>query len=262
MSDANIIEASRDFVCIRTATYEDAEEAEFLEKIYTGRSGDLENTVFALLTPDADEFLSRSGRGPQFAYRSPGQMADAMRTISLAYPGNDSEVTILPQMKNFRLALNVASCDALPLVAAVSDDPDQLATMSAALSSIAFSDALAGRFHFVATNTGDVAGIHGYKSNPGIYVIMPGTYGTDGEILAKVEADASLEEFSSSLTQLAASASMPDKSHNQHVRTGMTNGHNWETEIPVTDQMSLRAMQGRSQNQSQRGQRDQRRPGG
>ena len=52
LSDADVVAASRKFVCIRLSTYEDAEEAEFLRSIYVGRSGDLENTVFAILSPD------------------------------------------------------------------------------------------------------------------------------------------------------------------------------------------------------------------
>ena len=134
--------------------------------------------------------------------------------------------------------------------------------MSNALAGMAFTEELAGRCHFVSVGTGDVSGVHGYKSNPGIYVIKPGAYGTDGEILLKVDADASVADFQASLVELATATSMPRKNHNQHVRTGMSNGHIWETEIPVTDQMSLRAMQGRRENQSQRGQRGSGRPGG
>ena len=45
LSDKDVVEASRDFVCIRLATYENAEEAKILKSIFTGRSGALENTV-------------------------------------------------------------------------------------------------------------------------------------------------------------------------------------------------------------------------
>lgn len=49
---------------MRLATYENKEEGAFLESVFTGRSGKLENTVFALLEPDGKTRLSRAGRGP------------------------------------------------------------------------------------------------------------------------------------------------------------------------------------------------------
>ncbi len=55
LADADVIAASRMFVCIRPATYEDAGEADFLKKIFVGRSGELDNTVFVLLAPDGEQ---------------------------------------------------------------------------------------------------------------------------------------------------------------------------------------------------------------
>ena len=61
-SDPLVIDASRKFVCVRLATYEDAVEGKLLEGIYRGRSGQLENTVFVMLAPDGKTRLSASGR--------------------------------------------------------------------------------------------------------------------------------------------------------------------------------------------------------
>jgi len=52
LSDTNIIRESRNFVCIRLATYEDSAEADYLRQVFSGRSGELDNTVFALMNPD------------------------------------------------------------------------------------------------------------------------------------------------------------------------------------------------------------------
>lgn len=68
MSDATVVAASRGWICVRLATYESKEEGKFLESIFTGRSGLLENTTFALLGPDGKKRLSRAGRGPQHLF--------------------------------------------------------------------------------------------------------------------------------------------------------------------------------------------------
>ena len=48
LSDAQIIAASREFVCVRTATYESAKEAKFLLTVFKDRFGNLQNTVTAI----------------------------------------------------------------------------------------------------------------------------------------------------------------------------------------------------------------------
>src|SRR6266516_6611835 len=109
-----VIEASRDFVCIRLATYEDKEEAEYLVQVFRGRLGTLENTVFAILSPDAKQYLARPGRGPNFAFADSKDMATKMRQMSAKYTATET-ARALPAMKDFRVALNVAACDNMPL---------------------------------------------------------------------------------------------------------------------------------------------------
>ena len=60
LSDKGIIRASRGFVCARLATYENKEEAEYLGRIFRGRSGQLENTVFCIMSPDGKDRLVRT----------------------------------------------------------------------------------------------------------------------------------------------------------------------------------------------------------
>ena len=127
LSDKGIIRASREFVCARLATYESKEEAEYLSRIFRGRSGQLENTVFCIMSPDGKDKLVRSGRSPGWSF--PGEEEQAARDmekkmddISSRYPVKRTSKTALPALPvlpNVRLALNVAACDNLPLVAAV-----------------------------------------------------------------------------------------------------------------------------------------------
>src|SRR5262245_31890428 len=91
LSDASVVAASREWVCVRLLTYENAAEAEMLTSLFVGRSGQLENTTFALLAPDGKTKLSRAGRSPDFAFRGgPGEspaaeMASAMVEIAARY---------------------------------------------------------------------------------------------------------------------------------------------------------------------------------
>ena len=109
LSHAGIVAASRSFVCIRPLTYESAVEAPFLESLFRGRSGNLENTVFAMLGPDAKTKLCRTGRSPDSAFRSPDEMAAAMKQILQKYPNARSISRPLPLLANVRLGLNVSS---------------------------------------------------------------------------------------------------------------------------------------------------------
>ena len=118
LSGAELIKVSRDFVCIRTATYEDKQEAGFLKWAFVGRSGgDLRNFGYCVLSPDGQRQLRRSTRGPNFAYQNSAAMAADLRLIARQYPAKATageSTPIVPQMKSVRLGINVASCDGLP----------------------------------------------------------------------------------------------------------------------------------------------------
>ena len=80
LSGDQLIKASRDFVCIRTATYEDKEEAAFLKKTFASRPGaTLRNFGFCILSPDGRQKLRRSDRGPNFVYANSAAMAADLR---------------------------------------------------------------------------------------------------------------------------------------------------------------------------------------
>ena len=250
LSNDALVNASRNFICIRTATYEDAEEAEFLRKIFSGRGGELENTVFALLAPDAQSTLSRTGRSPQFAYRSAQAMAAAMNDLALKFPGKpETPVTSLPVMKDVRLAVNVSACDGLPLVVVYGKDEEQLKELEKEILPLAFSPNLSGKFTYAkTTNPNDIDTIIGFdKDEYGFAVIIPSQYGISGKVRYQWPAAVEPAQLGSGLLALANGTSKVEKNHNQHVRGGMNQGILWKTAIPVEDKMSLRAMQGRQQ---------------
>src|SRR5947207_2757941 len=121
LSDPSIVSASREFICARLLTYESAEEGKFLESVFRGGSGQLENTVFTFLAPDGVTPLSRAGRSPNHLFRgSPDEtvraMAQAMKEMSQKYAGDSTVARQVPYLVDLRRGLNVAACDLLPLV--------------------------------------------------------------------------------------------------------------------------------------------------
>ena len=254
LSDEKVIEASRDFVCIRLATYEDDAEAEFLKTIYLGRSGDLENTVFVMLSPDTKTNLCKPGRGPHMAYRTPDRLADAMKIVAAKYETKTEAVAAsqrLPQLKNVRLGLNVSSCDGLPSVICVGESEEQLTAMRKKLTPLAFSEELAGRFVYsTTTDTKELKSVKGYEGKPGFLLVQPGEYGVDGKLIGMLDHDVDSAKLKSAMVEHAKATSKVAKNHREHVSKGNRDGKWWETEIPVTDQGSVKAMERKKRNRS------------
>lgn len=244
LSDESVIQASRDFVCIRVAMYEDAEEAKVLRKIYT-RGGDLENTVFAMLSPDGKKHLSRPGRKPY--YRSPSRMAAAMRQMVRenysSAPGKRWSDRILPEMKSLELAINVASCDSLPTIVAIGKSEAELVKLRKQLVPVAWNDQLAGQFVFASVRSGeDLRAINGLdRSKPeGVYLLEPDTYGMSGKVMAKIDVR-NPRGAQNQISRALAQFQPPSKNHRRHVASGFQLGLRWETAIPVTDKAAANA---------------------
>ena len=69
LSNSEVIQASRDFICVRLATYEDAEEMEFMASIYDYRTP-TRNSLFAILDPSAKRHLVKPGRSMKTTFTS------------------------------------------------------------------------------------------------------------------------------------------------------------------------------------------------
>jgi len=240
LSDENTIKASRDFVCIRTVTYEDKTEANFLKSTFMGRTGgDLRNFGFCILSPDGKRQLRRSNRGPNFAYANSREMAADLRQIANQYSakttGKESNPA-LPQMKSVRLGINVASCDGLPSVVVAGRNQSEVDWLNQKLSAVIWNEELAGRFIYASTtNLNDLNIVTGARGKTGILVIKPDAYGMKGELIGVIDADVSKEKLETSLAFAADKFIRRSKSHGTHVRNGRRTGQIWETEVPVPD---------------------------
>jgi hypothetical protein len=235
LSDAKVIDESRKFVCIRLATYENKEEAALLKSIFIGRSGELENTTFAILSPDGKRQLIRAGRSPDFAFRSIGTMATTMRRISSQYGARGTD-TELPVMSDTRLAINVASCDNQPLVILRASKKERLDELKETMSKLAWSDEFIGQFLYVATtDSAELKAIRGLQPSSEIIVVEPGNFGIDGDVLAQLKGDASEASLKEALDVSVVLHQRVDKQTVSHMRLGSRLGIQWKTAIPVTD---------------------------
>ncbi len=245
LSQANVAAASRDFVCIRLSTYENAEEAEFLSKLYTGRTGQLENSVFAILSPDGKIPLVKAGRGPQFAFRNSRGMVDGMKKIAADFKDAKPALSdnTLPLMASVDLGLNVAACDSLPLIVTIGSDDAQAKQLNKSMVKLAWDKHLAGQYVFATTSnaTKHLKPITGLTKDAAIAIISPGEFGVSGKVLAQFKADATREDIRKAMMSVAARNRHTTKDRKSHNAAGIALGLDWKTEIPVTDQMSLKA---------------------
>lgn len=229
LSQPEVVQASRKYVCIRLATYENAEEAQILRSIFVGGSGEVENTTFALLAPDGRTLLARPGRSPNFAFRDAPHMARDMHQLAQAYKPRPS-VPSLPGVSDLRLAINVGACDNLPVIAAIATDPGPL---EAQLAPLAWTPQLAGKAVWsVDTPAAAQKLLGGARGKDGFLVIQPGTYGLDGRVLAWVAAGPNALK---QLQQALALHRPAVKNAHDHIREGNRQGVHWQTRIPVTD---------------------------
>lgn len=251
LSHSGVIEASRNFVCVRLMTYESKEEADFLKSVFVGRSGELENSTFALLSPDGREKLARSGRSPDFAFRGSreeepaDEMARTMTEIAERYGYEGGQATKkaqqkaaggLPAIADVRLGVNVAACDSMPLVIVRGKTKKEAAALEKTLTPVAWSDAFRGRFAFVVTNDADaLEKVKGAKPSSAFLVVRPDSYGAASEVIEQLPKDADAEDLTAALTKAIAAFDPESKDPRRHIRKGRAGGVHWETEIPVTD---------------------------
>ena len=149
------------------------------------------------------------------------------------------------------LRFNVAACDRLPMVLIMGQNEEQIAELGTKLSPVIWDDALQGMFIYTSNSDKDqVATVKGLDNIPGFAIVQPDTFGQTGAVLAQFEADTSAEELKAAMIELAETHERPVIDHRNHVRKGLQTGTTWETEIPVEDKDSLRAIE-----RSQRGRR-------
>ena len=238
LSDRKVVEASRDFVCIRLVTFEDEAEAEFLKTIYTDR-GMLKNTVFGILSPDGKEKLTKTGRGPFFEYRGARDMARGMKKIAKKYDVKPSVVfsdKVLPFCKSLRLGLNVAAAEGRPLVVVSGEDQSEVDRISEGLVEKVWSEPLAGQFVYAAvTDPKDFDAFENLKPFTGTAIILPSQFGISGKTMAQFDSDADPDVVENKMQEITNEFLSNSLDHRTHVNLGINLDIDWQSEIPSTD---------------------------
>lgn len=245
LSHAEVIAASRQFVCVRLATYEDEQEGRFLKSLVPTASGELENSVFAFLAADGTTPLARPSRSPRHDFADAPQLARAMNRLAQEHPAKvaeDERPPALPLVAHVRLALDVAACDNQPLVLIhVSDDAERK-TLSDRLASLIWGPQFVGRFVLAEVGSAkELQLLDGPATTAGLYVVQSDQFGVKGVVLAQVGSSATQAELAACLRDGLQRHRSPGGTFADHVRQGQRQGVFWETVIPVTDPMERRA---------------------
>jgi hypothetical protein len=239
LSHKNVIDASRGLICIRLATYENREETRYLEKVFRGRAGTLENTVFAMLSPQGDRYLARPGRSPEWAFSGADDMARGLKEIVARYAPT-SEPESLPAMESLKLALNVAACDSMPLLVATSNDPQRRMEANKRLARLAWSVALKGKYAYAPATT--MAELRATKlpETEGIALVLPHTYGLTGQVVQRWPLSTDIPALIEALGRLRPTLNFTGKVPRAHMDGGWQGGFSWQSLMPVTDPGGVR----------------------
>ena len=245
LSRSEVVAVSRQFVCVRLATYEDKGEGDYLKAFQVTRSGQLENTVFTILSPDGKKQLARASRSAFSDFDDAADMAAMMQRVAGENPTEKpaaGEGPELPTVANVRLAVNVAACDNQPLVVVFAGEENLRRGLAERLAPLAWGDPFIGRFVYATTGEAkELAKIKGVKVKAGVLVVQPDRFGLEGKVLAQYDASTGDAELVKCLTQGMALHKPEDKTFGSHVRAGQQQGVFWDTVISVTDPMEQAA---------------------
>ena len=225
-----MVEASQQWICVRPATYENAEESVVLEhwlKGVRGGGGELRNTTFALLDPTGKNALARTGRSPQMVYGDAASFATGLVTLAKKYEAN-AITKSLPLIPSLRLGLNIAACDGIPLVAILASKKRSWKKLFEHLVELSQTAALSGQAHYVMLK--DNKGLElmeGYKPDEFIYVLKTDSFGVTGEVVASFKDTKALSSVA--LEAGFGSARIEKDKSRQHVRRGKLEGVSWES---------------------------------
>jgi hypothetical protein len=241
LSRPEVITASRSFVCIRLTTYEDENETKFCRSLFAGRSGEVENTTFAILSPDGKTTLSRPGRGTRGAFRDAADLAQRMNTIAARHtPRKDAEgQPALPVTLTARLGINVAASDGQLLVVVLAKDSKVRKTLESRVALAAWSKPFLGRLTYAsASSAAELKGVEGVREEDGVLVISPDTFGQKGKVLRQV-AGTSQADIEAALRTALTAHKRRTKDMRTHRADGIEAGAFWEPRLPVTDPQEL-----------------------
>ena len=246
-SNPTFIAATRQFVCVRLETYESAENEKIIRKLLDGRFA---NTAFCLLAPDGETELSRPGRSPSSLFgRRGGGFAGSeeeevtatiakLRLVAKKYEVKaESSKAVLQDFSTFRQALNVASGDQRLLLLTVSDSNGE-SKLTPVLKKVLNDPGVVGRFHHdfanLKTDSEWSEAVTDVSEKTGYFIIRPGSFGLDGEVMAQLPLTTNAETLKKVLLKenLVYAKDEKRKVYGDHVKEGRRDSVYFENEIP------------------------------
>jgi hypothetical protein len=239
LSQPDVINASRQFVCVRLTTYEDEKEAEFCRSLFIGRSGDQENTTFAILAPDGKTKLVRAGRSTRQLFANAADMARQMNEIATRYPAKIEETaktSVLPITLTARLGVDVAASDGQPLIVVLAADDAARSKLEARLASLAWGKEFIGQFVYAsAAKTKEIPGVVGLQQRDSFVFVEPDKFGQKGELVRQVDSEAEVERVVNSMQATLTAHHKTVKNERFFRVEAIKAGAFWDTKLPVTD---------------------------
>lgn len=205
---------------MRIDSYESEAHQEWVRRFLGGR---FENSVFAILAPNGQDWLSRGDRSPNQVFGSDARVLSGMKAIADRFPGKgDLAEALVEDFHTVRQALNVASADQRVLVLTAGSG-DEVSGARDSLRAIANHKDVIGRFHFdFDTGYGWRQTVKSVKSASGIFLIRPGEFGMDGDVMAELEINAVNSAILAALEKARAefAATTDKKVYSEHVAKG------------------------------------------
>jgi hypothetical protein len=244
LSQPQVITASRKFVCIRMMTYENSAEMRLLQSFGATGSGEVENTLVCVLSPDGRRQLTEASRSLREVFGDADRMAEELDRIAKASTvvGKAAESTDLPKLDNVRLALDVAACDKHPLVVVFAADPSMRQSLEGRLGQLAWRPDLIGKLVYASTGqASDLSMVEAAELKTGALVVQPDRFGLKGTVLGRLADSQSATEWQDGLRSALARFQKSDDDFAEHVHDGRLEGVFWKTSLPVSDPHEQRA---------------------
>lgn len=234
LADKAVIDASRAFVCVRLATFEDAGENTFTQSLYRGRRPKANvNTVFTVLAPDGKTPLLTPGRSPSMTLRTedPERLVAAMIRIAAQYKTKSAGKTApIPYGIDLRRALNVAACDMQPLVVVVAGSEAKRRAIEKTLAPIAWSKEYVGVFAYAVAKPDELKALADAKTIEGVLVVIADDYGLTGKVVASATGTGATA-LKTAFKQALAGFKPREKDSISHIRKARRSGIVWEPEV-------------------------------
>ena len=200
----------------------------FHESVYTGKSGQLKNTKFAILSLDGNRRLTAAGRGLVPVFHRAVNMVAIMNRVTSQNTRERNPLlmdTRLPLMKNVDLDLNVAAADGLSLIVTITDNNKQLERINESLVYLAWKDSFLGPFISASIlDNRELQPITGIDVDEGILVIDLGQFGLSGKVSVQFGSEVNLNDLEASLRHVISGFRRKYQDHTVHVALGIQLG--------------------------------------